>query len=81
MKFGRRSFMALASGILVPEEAPLVQKAYSFVGGWKPGGYIYLWVGVSGTFKLVEAIPLGNVLSYSRTMLDSPVRGLDQGKV
>jgi hypothetical protein len=32
VKLGRRSFLALASGLLVPEPEPV--RAYSFVGGW-----------------------------------------------
>jgi hypothetical protein len=30
----RRSFIALASGLLVPEVEPV--RAYSFIGGWNP---------------------------------------------
>lgn len=33
MQFNRRSFIALASGLFVPDLEPVV-RAYSFVGGW-----------------------------------------------
>jgi hypothetical protein len=50
----RRTFMTLASGLLVPAVEPA--RAYSFIGGWReqPWGYAY-WTPRDGG-KTVEAI-------------------------